>query len=119
MIHIALTLFITCYFQNSRADCSSPCSMDTRWSTFRCSNVNPFMDEKTIFISALSSVQWPQDLFCLALRRNLRVSGTYQISTDLMSVAPISGRGDMGLAFNIKDENNFDFAVLRLIFTHI
>ena len=87
-------------------------NLDTNWKTFQCTYENPIVDEKTIVLTA-TGLKWPQDLFCLALRKNLKVSGEYEISTQLVNVAPRSGERNIGFAFNVKDENSYDFAFLR------
>ena len=114
-LYLHILVAYSCEISQSNSPCS--CNEDLRWNTFRCSNINPIMDEKTIFLSAIGSVKWPEDLFCLAIRRNLKVSGAYQITSVLSIVAPISGRGEAGIAFNVKDQFNFDFAVLRFVKT--
>ena len=83
--------------------------LETNWNTIQCANQNPIVDEKTIILTA-TGLKWPQDLFCLALRKNLKVSGEYEMSSELLNVA---GNQSIGFAFNAKDENNYDFAYLR------
>ena len=92
-------------------------NLDTNWDTYLCANENPVVDEKTIIITAtgLTSDTRP----CLALRKNLKISGEYEISTQLIKISPRlqSGKGglerNIGLAFNVEDEKNYDFAYLR------
>ena len=91
----------------------SACNIDDRWETFRCANINPFVDDKTVILTATGGLQWPDDLFCLGIRNSLKVSGTYQMSTQLITVAPRIGQRSIGLAFNAADDNNFDFILLR------
>ena len=90
----------------------SSLDLDTNWNTFQCANENPIVDEKTIILTA-TGLKWPKDLFCLALRKNLKVSGGYEISAQLINVAPRSGECNIGFAFNVKDENSYDYAYLR------
>ena len=87
--------------------------LETNWNTIQCANQNPIVDEKTIILTA-TGLLWPRDLFCLALRKNLKVSGEYEMSSQLLNVA---GNQSIGFAFNAKDENNYDFAYLRYIIT--
>jgi len=89
-------------------------NLNTNWDTFQCANENPIVDEKTIILTA-TGLNWPKDLFCLALRKNLKVSGGYDISTQLVNVAPRSGNRNIGFAFNVKDENSYDYAYLRYL----
>ena len=91
----------------------SACNIDNRWETFRCANINPFVDDKTVILTATGGLQWPDDLFCIGIRNNLKVSGTYKMSTQMITVAPRIGQRSIGLAFNAVDENNFDFILLR------
>ena len=115
IICLSLNILVACSCELSQSNLPCSCNGDFQWNTFRCSNINPMMDEKTILLSSIGSVEWPEDLFCLAIRRNLKVSGAYQITSQLLSIAPNSGRGEAGIAFNVKDQFNFDFAVLRFV----
>jgi len=87
--------------------------METNWDTYLCANENPIVDEKTVILvaSGLTSGTLP----CLAMRKNLKISGRYQISSQLINVAPPIGQRNFGLVFNAKDENNYEFAYLRYI----
>ena len=94
-------------------------NLDTNWDTYLCANENPIVDEKTIIITAtgLTSETRP----CLALRKNLKISGEYEISSQLIKISPRLQCGkscslaqrNVGLAFNVEDEKNYDFAYLR------
>ena len=85
--------------------------LETNWDTYLCANGNPIVDEKTVIIVATGLTS--ETLPCLAMRKNLKISGRYQISTQLINVAPPIGQRNFGLAFNAKDENNYEFAYLR------
>ena len=85
--------------------------LETNWNTIRCANQNPIVDEKTIILVATGLI-WPLDLFCLALRKNLKMSGEYEMSSQLVNVA---GNQSIGFAFNAQDEDNYDFAYLRYV----
>ena len=87
--------------------------LDTNWNIIRCTNQSPIVDEKTIILVATGLI-WPQDLFCLAMRKNLKMSGEYEMSSQLLNVA---GNQSIGFSFNAKDENNYDFAYLGYIIT--
>ena len=117
LIYLSLNILVAHSSDLSQSNLPCSCNGDCRWNAFRCSNINPMMDEKTILLSSIGSVEWPEDLFCLAVRRNLKVSGAYQITSQLLSIATNSGRGEAGIAFNVKDQFNFDFAVLRFVKT--
>ena len=71
--------------------------LETNWNTIRCANQNPIVDEKTIILTATGLV-WPRDLFCLALRKNLKVSGEYEMSSQLLNVA---GNQSIGFSFKV------------------
>merc|ERR1712179_778877 len=105
-------LVVAFYVDIVQSSAFSSFNMDTNWDTFQCANENPIVDEKTIILTA-TGLKWPKDLFCLALRKNLKVSGGYEISSQLVNVAPRSGERNIGFAFNVKDENTYDFAFLR------
>ena len=105
-------LVVAFYVDIVQSSAFSSFNMDTNWDTFQCANENPTVDEKTIILTA-TGLNWPQDLFCLALRKNLKVSGGYDISTQLVNVAPRSGNRNIGFAFNVKDENSYDYACLK------
>jgi len=87
--------------------------LETNWDTYLCANGNPIVDEKTVILvaSGLTSGALP----CLAMRKNLKISGRYQISSQLINVAPPIGQRNFGLVFNAKDENNYELAYLRYI----
>ena len=85
--------------------------LGTNWDTYLCANENPIVDEKTIIITATGLTS--ETLPCLALRKNLKISGKYQISSQLINVAAPTGQRNFGLVFNAKDENNYEFAYLR------
>ena len=111
---IFLTFFcVTIHLEFTDATGLASFDLDTNWNTIQCANQNPIVDEKTIILTATGLI-WPRDLFCLALRKNLKVSGEYEISSQLVNVA---GNQSIGFAFNAKDENNYDFAYLRYIIT--
>ena len=89
-------------------------NMETNWNTYLCANENPIVDEKTIILAAtgLKSDSLP----CIALRKNLKISGKYQISSQLVNVGPPAGERNFGLIFNAEDEKNYDFAFIRFTF---
>jgi len=84
--------------------------LDTNWDTYLCANENPIVDEKTVILTAtgLPTSYLP----CLGLRKNLKISGEYQMSSQLINVGPPRGERNFGLAFNAIDENNYDFIYL-------
>ena len=87
-------------------------NLDTNWDTYLCANENPIVDEKTIILTAtgLKSNSLP----CLALRKNLKISGKYEITSQLINIGPPTGERNFGLVFNAEDKKNYDFAYLRL-----
>merc|ERR1712227_329240 len=58
--------------------------------------------------TALSNFNLP----CVALRKNLKISGEYQLSSQLINVGPPTGERNFGVVFNAEDEKNYDFAYL-------
>ena len=86
-------------------------NLDTNWDTYLCANENPIVDEKTIILTATGLKA--SSLPCVALRKNLKISGTYQITSQLINVGSPRGERNFGLVFNAKDENNYEFAYLR------
>ena len=88
-------------------------NLDTNWDTYLCSNPNTIVDEKTIIITATGLKS--DDLPCLALNKNLKISGKYQISSQLIKVGPTTGESNFGLVFNVKNDNNYDFVYLRFV----
>jgi len=115
LLTFSLPIFLVAYHLGMvHSAAFSSLNLDTNWDTFQCANENPIVDEKTIILTA-TGLNWPQDLFCLALRKNLKVSGGYEISTQLVNVAPRSGERNIGFAFNVKDENSYDYAYLRYL----
>merc|ERR1712136_471902 len=84
--------------------------LDTNWDTYLCANENPIVDEKTVILAAtgLPTTYLP----CLGLRKNLKISGEYQMSSQLINVGPPRGERNFGHAFNAIDENNYDFIYL-------
>ena len=85
--------------------------METNWNTYLCANENPIVDEKTIILTATGLKS--DNLPCIALRKNLKISGKYQISSQLINVGPPTGERNFGLIFNAEDEKNYDFAFIR------
>jgi len=84
------------------------------WDTYRCSNIDPIVDSKTIILVAKGA--FPVDQFCHAVRRDLKVSDdtAYTMSVDLFNVfgqfLPNSRTmfGHIGFAFNYWDDQNYD-----------
>ena len=112
----ALLLFGVVVFQveNINAVSFSNFNLDTEWNTYLCANENPIVDKETIIITATGLK--PTNLPCIALRKNLKISGKYQISSQLINVGPPIGERNFGLIFNAEDEKNYDFVSRRLIF---
>ena len=98
-------------FDSIDATSFSNFNLETNWDTYLCANENPIVDEKTIILTAtgLRSDNRP----CVALRKNLKISGKYKMTSQLINVGPPTGRRRFGLVFNAEDEKNFDFAYLR------
>ena len=88
--------------------------LETNWDTYLCTNENPIVDEKTIILTATGLKT--DNLPCIALRKNLKISGKYQISSQLVNVGPPAGERNFGLIFNAEDEKNYDFAFIRFTF---
>ena len=111
----ALLLFGVVVFQlkSINAVSFSNFNLDTEWNTYLCANENPIVDKETIIITATGLK--PTNLPCIALRKNLKISGKYQISSQLINVGPPTGDRNFGLVFNAEDEKNYDFVYLRLI----
>ena len=102
-----------CNVERLDATALSNFNLDTNWDTYLCANENPIVDEKTVILTAtgLKSSSLP----CLALRKNLKISGKYQMSSQLINVGPPRGERNFGLAFNAQDENNYDFVYFRFV----
>lgn len=81
------------------------------WDTYRCSNINPIVDSKTIILIAKGA--FPEDQYCHTIRRDLKVSDNtaYSMTVDFIN---ISGEGHCGLVFNYWDDQNYDI-VFKLI----
>ena len=94
-------------------DATSPsnCYTDATWDTYFCTDEKQIVDEKTIRIT--TDGEKSNYLPCLALRKNLKVSSEYHISSQLINFGPPVGERNFGLAFNVKDIKNYDFAYLR------
>ena len=88
-------------------------NLDTNWDTYLCANVNPIVDEKTIILTATGLQS--NNLPCIGLRKNLKISGEYQMSSQLINVGPLIGERNYGLVFNAEDEKNYDFVYLRFV----
>lgn len=78
--------------------------------------VNVEKDDKIYTVNA-SYGRWPDDGFCRTLVDSANVSthDAYKISADLY-VPEVKGFSDdiyLGVFFNAKDENNFDFVLFR------
>jgi len=99
-----------CNIERLDATAFSNFNLDTNWDTYLCANENPIVDEKTVILTAtgLPTSYLP----CLGLRKNLKISGAYQMSSQLINVGPPRGEHNFGLAFNAIDENNYDFVYL-------
>ena len=110
-----LLLLWIAQFQVDKIDATalSNFNLETNWDTYLCANENPIVDEKTVILTAtgLTSANLP----CVALRKNLKISGEYQLSSQLINVGPPTGERNFGLVFNAEDEKNYDFVYLRLI----
>jgi len=111
--YFCILLFLHVFlFDIERLDATafSNFDLDTNWDTYLCANENPIVDEKTVILTAtgLPTTYLP----CLGLRKNLKISGEYQMSSQLINVGPANGERNFGLAFNAIDENNYDFVYL-------
>ena len=107
-----LLLWITTFqVEYGNATALSSFDLGTNWDTNLCANENPIVDEKTIIIVATGLK--PENLPCIALRKNLKISGKYEMSTQLINVGPPRGERNFGLIFNAENERNYDFAYLR------
>ena len=114
--YFCVLLFLHAFLYNvERLDATafSNFNLDTNWDTYLCANENPIVDEKTVILTATGLE--PSSLPCLALRKNLKISGEYHMSSQLINVGPAFGERNFGLAFNVKDENNYDFVYLRFV----
>ena len=87
-------------------------NQDFIWDVNRCSNINPIVDRKTIIL--IANGKWPEDKFCHAIRRDLKVSdGTaYSMSTELINISGRNNAGHLGFMFNVWDDYNYDFLYL-------
>ena len=101
------------YVKSSDATAFSNFNLDTNWDTYLCANVNPIVDEKSIILTATGLQS--NNLPCVGLRKNLKISGEYEMSSQLINVAPQIGERNFGLAFNVEDEKNYDFVYLRFV----
>ena len=114
--YFCILLYIHVFLGNIKildATAFSNFNLDTNWGTYLCANENPIVDEKTVIITATGLE--PSSLPCLALRKNLKISGEYHMSSQLINVGPAIGERNFGLAFNAIDENNYDFVYLRFV----
>ena len=111
----SLLLLWIAIFQVDNIDATSfsNFNLDTNWDTYLCANENPIVDEKTIILTATGLRS--DNLPCVALRKNLKISGKYLLSSQLINVGPPTGERNFGVVFNAEDEKNYDFAYLRLI----
>ena len=109
----ALLLLWIATFQVEYGNATSLSSFDleTNWDINLCANENPIADEKTIIIVATGLK--PENLPCIALRKNLKISGKYEISSQLINIGPPIGERNFGLIFNAENDRNYDFAYLR------
>lgn len=84
------------------------------WDTYRCSNINPIVDSKTIIL--IGGGRWPADQFCHAIRRDLKVSDdtAYTMTADFISLSGNANLGHVGLTFNYWDDNNYDWVYKRV-----
>ena len=112
-IFFAFSMITLLHLSMTDATAFSNFNINTNWNTILCANENPIVDEKTIILTATGLK--PENLPCLALRRNLRISGEYEISSQLIKISPPTGHRNIGLAFNVEDDKNYDFAYLRYI----
>jgi len=87
-----------------------------KWNVTRCCNIDPFVDSKTIFLSAGEKVK--NDKFCMGIRTDLKVSDdtAYEMSFNFNNIRGGSGgyMGHLGFAFNFWDEDNYDFVYKRV-----
>ena len=116
----ALSISILCswhvllfYVKSIDATAFSNFNLDTNWDTYLCAKVNPIVDEKSIILTATGLQS--NNLPCVGLRKNLKISGEYEMSSQLINVAPQIGERNFGLAFNAEDEKNYDFVYLRFV----
>ena len=120
MMMKAISISILCswhallfYVKSIDATAFSNFNLDTNWDTYLCANVNPIVDEKSIILTATGLQS--DNLPCVGLRKNLKISGEYQMSSQLINVAPQIGERNFGLVFNAEDEKNYDFVYLRFV----
>ena len=120
MMMKALSISILCswhvllfYVKSIDATSFSNFNLDTNWDTYLCANVNPIVDEKSVILTATGLQS--NNLPCVGLRKNLKISGEYEMSSQLINVSPQIGERNFGLAFNAEDEKNYDFVYLRFV----
>jgi len=93
---------------------------DDKWETRRCANLNPYVDGNTIILIAEQNSKWNIDKFCHALRKNMKVSGEYEMSVDFLWG---SGGKYPGLIFNMWDKCNYDWIYKQMtgkyVFGHV
>ena len=112
LLRTFLLLWITMFqVENIDATSFSNFNLDTNWDTYLCANENPIVDEKTIILTATGLRS--DNLPCVALRKNLKISGKYEMSSQLINVGPATGERNFGVVFNAEDEKNYDFVYLR------
>jgi len=86
------------------------------WDTYRCSNINPIVDSKTVILIAKGT--WPEDQYCHTIRRDLKVSDNtaYTMTVDFINISGgTNGNvGHVGLVFNYWDDQNYDILFKRI-----
>merc|ERR1711909_19405 len=86
---------------------------DFIWDLNRCSNINPIVDSQTIML--IANGKWPDDKFCTAIRRDLKVNDNtaYNMTTQFINL--YTGKiGHLGFLFNVWDDYNYDFVYKRV-----
>lgn len=109
IIHISV--FACVYPRDSVLSANLDFDVARIWDSYLCGDEIRMADENTIVVTGKGQ----KDVYlpCLALRKNMKVVGEYQIATQLINVGEPSGQRNFGLAFNVEDIKNYDFAYLR------
>lgn len=85
-----------------------------KWDIDRCSNTHVMAEERSIILKARDKAEI--GLFCQAINRGVKATddSAYSMSVDFNNLmGQPENYGHLGFAFNLQDDNNYDFVYKR------
>ena len=98
---------------------TTECSTEDGWQLHLCANLRP-LDRTYVTLISPEFITWPADSTCLGVQTQILKDGNqYQVDVEMyidsMHDRPHHEYGYPGVAFNVRDEFNYDFFILAWV----